>query len=55
MYGPYKITAVDFTNKTITLDETTDTNGADGASTSDIDDITSTTGLALHFLWNSSF
>ena len=49
VYGPFKIVAVDFTNKTIKLDETTDTNGADGAATGDIDDIAGKSGCALYF------
>ena len=49
VYGPYKVTAVDFTNKTITLDETSDTNGADGSQTGDIDDIAGNSNVALYF------
>lgn len=49
VYGPFKIVAVDFTNKTIKLDETTDTNGADGAATGGIDDIAGKSGCALYF------
>jgi len=48
-YGPFKITAVDFTNKTITLDEASDTNGTDGSQSGDIDDIASGTDLAVYF------
>lgn len=50
-YGPFKVTAVDFTNKTITLDEASDVNGADGSATGDIDDIAgqSAGAIALYF------
>jgi len=49
VYGPFKITAVDFTNRTLTLDETSDVNGADGSSTGDIDDIDDEATVSLFF------
>jgi len=49
VYGPYTVSIVDFTNKTIKLDEVTDTNGPDGATTGDIDDIAGNSACALYF------
>lgn len=49
VYGPFKVTAVDFTNKRITLDETSDVNGADGALTGDIDDIDNEGTVSVYF------
>jgi len=49
LYGPFKITKVDFANTALTIDEASDTNGADGSSTGDIDDIASGTDLKIYF------
>lgn len=49
VYGPFKVIAVDFTNKTITLDEASDVNGADGALTGDIDNIAGQSNVGLFF------
>lgn len=49
VYGPFKITKVDFANTALTLDEAVDTNGADGSSTGDIDEIAGTANLKIYF------
>lgn len=47
-FGPFKITAVDFTNKTLTLQAASDVNGADGSQTGTLTDIDNET-VYLYF------